>query len=68
MVVKGAKNLKSGYLDTIDPYVKLVYNGKEERTKVLDDNENPNWNEEILFDLDPSVKQIGLSLWDSNVM
>jgi Ca2+-dependent lipid-binding protein len=38
-------------LDTIDPYIKLLYGEEEKKTKVMDDNENPEFNEEITFDV-----------------
>jgi len=68
ITIIGAKKLESSFMDTIDPYMKISYDGQEEKTKVLDDNENPEWNESFEFVLNRDMKEMKISLWDSNVM
>jgi Ca2+-dependent lipid-binding protein len=38
-------------MDTVDPYAVLTYNGEDKKSKTMDDNENPTFDEEIMFDL-----------------
>jgi Ca2+-dependent lipid-binding protein len=42
--IKNAKDLKSSWYDKIDPYVLVIYGGKEFKTNVKDNNENPEFN------------------------
>lgn len=64
--ITNARNLASSWSDTIDPYVKMEYNGAKKESTVKDDNENPDWNEEFTYDLDPSQSKITLKLMDSD--
>lgn len=62
-VVK-AKKLKSSLLDTIDPFIKLTYNGESKKTSVKDNNENPRWDEDLEFVADDEKKTVNLQLFD----
>lgn len=68
ITVVNAKNLPSSFMDTIDPYFKIDYDGEVKETKKLDDNENPEWNEEQEFKLNRAVKSVRLVLMDSNTL
>ncbi|PNW71791.1 hypothetical protein CHLRE_16g685573v5 [Chlamydomonas reinhardtii] len=46
LTIKSARDLpKTDRLSKIDPYMVILVNGQQFRTKVKDDNENPDWNE-----------------------
>lgn len=62
---------KYGLLDTIDPYVTFWVNDKEENkasTKVISNDEHPNWNWGCLFPFDGDSFTLGAEVWNSNYM
>ena len=52
MKIKNANYLPSSVLDKTDAYIKVSINDESKKTKVIDDNTNPEFNEEIRFNLD----------------
>ena len=66
--MKNAKNLESSWVDKIDPYIEMEYAGETKKSKTHDNNENPEFNEEIVFELKDDQKVIKLKLMDSNVL
>lgn len=68
LTIISAKNLPSSFMDTIDPYLKVDYDGQKKESKKLEDNENPEFNEEIEFNLNKVVKTVRLVLMDSNIL
>lgn len=42
--IKRIENLKSSYFDKIDPYVRIRYGKKIQKTKAIDNEENPKFN------------------------
>jgi Ca2+-dependent lipid-binding protein len=53
-------------MDTIDPYVKTTYDGKEDRTKEISNNENPEFNEDLTYKVVKDVKKMKIQIMDAN--
>ncbi|KAA6392631.1 MAG: hypothetical protein EZS28_011839 [Streblomastix strix] len=64
-------NIKS--MDTIgesDPYIKLNVGKLKSQTKVVEDNANPYFNEQFVFDYEPSKEPhvLTMELWDKDAV
>ena len=70
MKIKKANNLPSSVLDKTDSYVKISINDESKKTKVIDDNINPEFNEELRFNLDNlnASKKIEIQVYDYDTL
>ena len=67
-VVNAAKLKNMERFQKSDPYC-LVECGKESRkTKAIDNNLNPTWNEDFVMDVADGVETLALSIWDKNTL
>ena len=68
--VKSASNLKSSFVDTVDPYVKLeVRKGRPAETSTIKNNPNPVWDEDIDLVVDnPEVQELSIVILDEDVL
>jgi classical protein kinase C gamma type len=53
-----------------DPYVKLEFKEQHFKTRHIDNNLNPEWNEQFVIEIKPGEGHecIALSLWDTNTL
>jgi len=64
-----ARDLKASDCNSSDPYCKLVMNGIEKNTKVIDSNLNPFWNQTFHFDITSFMtNELILSIFDHDKM
>ncbi|XRB11641.1 C2 domain-containing protein [Pseudoscourfieldia marina] len=69
LVIVGAKNLmprdRSG---SSDPYVEVHYEGQMKKTKVVTQNLNPMWMQELAFDVTDENNEVLLRVWDRDTL
>lgn len=51
-----------------DPYCMVECGGDSKKTKCIDNNLNPAWNEEFVFNVAEGVETLALSIWDKNTI
>ncbi|PON20466.1 hypothetical protein TGAM01_v210697 [Trichoderma gamsii] len=70
VTLHGAYNLKNtdNFAGTVDPYAILTLNGRQElaRTKVVDDNANPRWNETHYIIVTSFTDTLNIQVFDKN--
>lgn len=70
VTLHGAYNLKNtdNFAGTVDPYAILTLNGRQElaRTKVVDDNSNPRWNETHYIIVTSFTDTLNIQVFDKN--
>ena len=69
-VLNGRNLQNKETFQTSDPYCKLEIGGASHKTKHVNSNLNPDWNEEFVFDVKPvgGMDVIALSVWDKNTI
>jgi len=67
-VVNGRGLQNKETFQTSDPYCKLEVGGVSHKTKHVNSNLNPDWNETFEFDIKPGMDVIALSIWDKNTI
>ena len=69
LIIVGAKNLmprdRSG---SSDPYVEVHYEGQMKKTKVVTQNLNPMWMQELAFDVTDENNEVLLRVWDRDTL
>ena len=62
-----AKNLKAADINTSDPYCLLKFNGIEKKTRVIDSNLNPIWNEYFYFNITSfETNELSIKIFDKD--
>ena len=67
-VVNAAKLKNKERFQKSDPYCMVECGSDSKKTKSIDNNLNPEWNEEFVFNVAEGVETLALSVWDKNTI
>ena len=67
-VVNAAKLKNKERFQKSDPYCMVECGQEAHKTKAIDNNLSPEWNESFVFSVADGVETLALSIWDKNTL
>jgi len=67
ITVKAAHNLYDpNWISSLDPYCVVTCGNQTHKTKAINKSKNPVWNQNLVFEWTPDVKNIEFKVWDED--